>query len=376
MSEHQQHQLNPLPPLLFPHTISSDSFIQLCRCFHHQATTIPYIANHLQLWTYKASKINYADKSSQVQLYQYVEQDEMQIKYPVSKYTAARFWRTIIAFIREQAAIILNTTSENRDLLCSQLSNLEESCASIEDTENEAAERAIDAVSAFQKYWYKIFDTSMAGDTIFQHFYRVETGFSNNIGLVAWPAGYLMAEFIIQNPHLFEGKNCIELGGGIGLTSVILNQSKPNKIICTDFEPKVIENIEFNFKLNGLLEENSKNGVGRIDWCNFEAKELVEFNCDTVIACDTTYIPEILVPFARTVAELLKAANDRAANSGIAYLAQTERHPLYFIEYLDALRECGLTVEEIPFDNMNTPQRFHYDRQELTIYLHKVTLKQ
>jgi hypothetical protein len=70
-----------------------------------------------------------------------------------------------------------------------------------------------------------------------------------------------------------------------------------------------------------------------VDWYHYSADQIRAFEADVIIACDTTYIPEILVPFARTVSACLKA-NPRA----IVYLAQAERHPSTFLLYLDALR--------------------------------------
>lgn len=73
------------------------------------------------------------------------------------------------------------------------------------------------------------------------------------------------------------------------------------------------------------------------------------------------------MPFAQTVHACLKA-NPNA----VVYLAQAQRHPSTFLLYLDALRDEGLTLKELPTEELN--QRFNYDRTTCPVALHRVTL--
>jgi hypothetical protein len=68
-----------------------------------------------------------------------------------------------------------------------------------------------------------------------------------------------------------------------------------------------------------------------------------------IVAADTTYISEILIPFARTIKVLIQSQRNKLASGSNeksrqieVILAQAERHPSTFLQYLDALRVSRL----------------------------------
>lgn len=229
-----------------------------------------------------------------------------------------------------------------------------------------------------------------------------------------WPGGYLLSDYVlstidqsIKQPNntafnIFKGRRVVELGAGIGLTSVLMDRLIDCSIVCTDFEPKVLNNILFNLsnhqsnnhsietyddwksRMVTQSDDQTSNqwSVACVDWTLIDESFLAQFDADCLIAAETTYIPELLVPFAETVACLLRLAKKRSINQlnkqpvqpvkePFAILCQTERHPLFFIEYLTALRDQGLHIEEIIVDESMT-KHFIYDRGG--IYMHRVTL--
>lgn len=84
--------------------------------------------------------------------------------------------------------------------------------------------------------------------------FRVETGcLASSIGLVMWPAGFLLCEFALDFPEFFRNKRVLELGAGIGLTSTILATfTRPAAIVATDFDVRALQNIHHNFECSQL----------------------------------------------------------------------------------------------------------------------------
>lgn len=66
---------------------------------------------------------------------------------------------------------------------------------------------------------------------------------------VVWPAGLALAEEMSRFP--IEGKSILELGCGIGLSSLVLARRGANITAC-DYHPLAAEFLRYNTELNGL----------------------------------------------------------------------------------------------------------------------------
>lgn len=96
---------------------------------------------------------------------------------------------------------------------------------------------------------------------------------------VVWPAGQVLARFIDDYPH--QNKRILELGCGIGLASLLLNQQDAD-ITATDYHPEAQGFLQANTELNG----NPDIPFVRTDW-NDEESELGRF--DLIIGSDVLY---------------------------------------------------------------------------------------
>jgi predicted nicotinamide N-methyase len=67
---------------------------------------------------------------------------------------------------------------------------------------------------------------------------------------VVWPAGLALAEEMSQFP--IDGKRILEVGCGIGLCSLVLQQRGAN-VTASDYHPLAEEFLRYNADLNGLL---------------------------------------------------------------------------------------------------------------------------
>lgn len=369
----------------------------------------------------KLCPFSLADGAFQASLVSRVLHDPHQAAHPPNRFVTAYFWTNLVDAVRDAAAASGSTSGAavpvevHAELLAKA-------------AESKSILDAKDEENVFSR-WYRSYEvaaqcdadttTTLAGPTesvlvlpaadaeqggcgsrVYP--FGVETGcMAASIGLIMWPAGFLLSEFAMDNPHLFRGKRVLELGAGIGLTSVMAATfAQPSAVIATDFDVRALENIHHNFIRNGLLPEDApfvkpdadsdadansdsrlepptytSSGVApaplspfpaasaaastaasspssaapagatacqvhtaRVDWYNYSAAQLRKFDADVIIAADTTYVSEILVPFAQTVRACLEARPD-----AVVYLAQAERHPSTFLQYLDALRVSGAT---------------------------------
>jgi len=87
-------------------------------------------------------------------------------------------------------------------------------------------------------------------------------------GFQLWLAGFLLAEWILEHPEYLEGKNCLELGSGLGLAGLVAIQAaKPKSYTFSDHHPKVLDLLRYNiratlgqnFSTNSADENFSKN---------------------------------------------------------------------------------------------------------------------
>lgn len=74
----------------------------------------------------------------------------------------------------------------------------------------------------------------------------------NDVALKLWEAGACLAEYLMHNPHHVTGKNCCELGSGIGLTGlVVMSHCQPTSIHMTDYTDACLSNLKHNVQVNG-----------------------------------------------------------------------------------------------------------------------------
>ena len=68
-----------------------------------------------------------------------------------------------------------------------------------------------------------------------------------------WEAGYLLGEFLLQNPTLFTNKTIVELGSGVGLSGLCLRHVNAKKVYLTDYMDQVMQNCQENMEISKFL---------------------------------------------------------------------------------------------------------------------------
>ncbi len=104
-----------------------------------------------------------------------------------------------------------------------------------------------------------------------------------------WPSALGLTEYILQNQQMFDGKTVLELGCGMGLTTMALSFAKPKKLLATDYEKPAIEATQKNFVLNKI---DTLPELQLLDW----RKPDIENNFNTIVASDVAYEERFFQP--------------------------------------------------------------------------------
>ncbi|CAB1350317.1 unnamed protein product, partial [Coregonus sp. 'balchen'] len=107
-------------------------------------------------------------------------------------------------------------------------------------------------------------------------------------GLVTWEAALYLAEWALENTHIFTGRTVLELGSGVGFTGIAVCRScSPSRYVFSDCHLSVLHRLRDNVQLNGLDNQNSPRvsvSVEDLDWDAVTEKQLREIGATTVIA--------------------------------------------------------------------------------------------
>ena len=114
-----------------------------------------------------------------------------------------------------------------------------------------------------------------------------------------WPSAIALSEYILINRPFFAGKSIIELGCGIGLTTMALIKTSPQQLIATDYEEQALENTRKNFSLNKIKELPQ---MQLLDWREPD----IDQKFDVIIASDIAYEERFFQPFINLFQLILK----------------------------------------------------------------------
>ena len=148
-------------------------------------------------------------------------------------------------------------------------------------------------------------------------------------GLALWLGSEVMCQHLINHPGMVRGKNILELGSGMGLCGIVCHYLGASKVLMTDGDKDVLENLRHNVSLNlGGEDEEQKCKQDRIEGeIKYERISSSTVSCpqliwgkgkntddfqklhglaDVVIATDCVYTPQSLEPMWQTIHHLLK----------------------------------------------------------------------
>ncbi|KAH8327614.1 hypothetical protein KR074_003280 [Drosophila pseudoananassae] len=193
------------------------------------------------------------------------------------------------------------------------------------------------------------------------------------VGLQVWRGALLLADYLFFKRTEFSGKNVMELGAGVGLTSIAAGIHNPGKIFCTDVDLGCILKL-----IRGNVQRNSKLLSAHISVLEFDfltpkgqqSPELLGAidSSDIILAADVIYDDTLTDAFISVVDFLLERGKSNGRPKTM-YVALEKRYvftledcesvaPMY--EYLvRQIANKPWKIEHLPLD---FPQYFEYDR--------------
>ncbi|CAK9811058.1 Methyltransferase-like protein 22 [Anthophora plagiata] len=215
-------------------------------------------------------------------------------------------------------------------------------------------------------------DRQQEGKLLIEHYISTELQY---VGLQVWRGALLLADYILSNPDLFKDKTILELGAGVGLTSIVAS-FVAEKVICTDIDLKgIMKLIRRNFMRNSayikskvyIKELNFLN----LQWPTFYKKRMNE--ATVILAADVIYDENVTEGFVNTLTKLLNSKTQK-----VVYIALEKRYvfttvnmdvnaPMYedFLGYIKK-KQLNWHIEYIKID---FPQYFKYNRVSQMILL-------
>ncbi|KAH8378985.1 hypothetical protein KR009_002428 [Drosophila setifemur] len=193
------------------------------------------------------------------------------------------------------------------------------------------------------------------------------------VGLQVWRGALLLADYLFAKKREFSGLNVMELGAGVGLTSIAAGIHNPGKIYCTDVDLGCILKL-----IRGNVQRNSKLFQTQISVLEFDflapkaqqSRELLEAidSSDVVLAADVIYDDTLTDAFISVLDHLL-AGGKSSGRAKTIYMALEKRY-VFTLEDCDSvapmyeyfLRQTAnkpWKIEHLPLD---FPQYFEYDR--------------
>jgi hypothetical protein len=170
---------------------------------------------------------------------------------------------------------------------------------------------------------FKLFQTKDEDDDIvteeykFPQFHHIITlrgtsEITNSTGLGLWRGAEILASFLANHSDLLRDKCVLELGAGQGLCGLVAHHLGASKVLLTDGDTNVLNNLRYNVNLN-TTEESRKEGrvaCPQLIW----GRNIHDFlsihnhgqKFHVLLATDVNYMVSSLNPFWKTASDALE----------------------------------------------------------------------
>lgn len=197
-----------------------------------------------------------------------------------------------------------------------------------------------------------------------------------------WPGSRVLADFLIQNCNLFEGKSCLELGSGGSLPSLVAASLGARRVVITDYPAEgVIENIINVISANSITNAIA---VGHI----WGAENVIPIlNLGDISTAgeregyEVVFLAELLwkdtYPLHKKLLESLSACLNR--HSGTAYMTVAHRPTSKLINHYaeNDMEFFSIAFSEFGLQHqlLQTSSKYHDVDETVSINVHLYSLK-
>lgn len=144
-----------------------------------------------------------------------------------------------------------------------------------------------------------------------------------------WPSAIALSRYLNRHEELIRGKTVLELGCGLGLTSLVLQSLQPSRLVITDYEQAALQAAQVHFKLNNLPQPEAL----LVDW----RRPQLEDRFQRIVASDVVYEERFFRPLVRLFKNLFEA-------NGLIILAEPNRPVAR--AFFSELAESGFVMEQ------------------------------
>lgn len=181
-------------------------------------------------------------------------------------------------------------------------------------------------------------------------------------GLAVWLGAEVLCEYLAASvtttttdccfdSSSLEQKSCLELGAGLGLASMLAQRMGAKRVVATDGDTNVLENLRFNVAMeqqtNIQSTKRTEIETPQLIWGRdleaFAERYADQDGCfDVIFASDCVYMTTSLRPLWETVRRLLRPT------SGIFYFVNVSSSQSPLEEILEVAKEKGFTWTNPP----------------------------
>lgn len=196
------------------------------------------------------------------------------------------------------------------------------------------------------------------------------------VGLQVWRGALILADFLFHNRKKFADKQILELGSGVGLTSIAASIYAERNIVCTDINlGGLLDLLKSNVELNKQMINNRVTvQVMELDFRNrnwsIELENAVK-NASLIIAADVIYDNDITDELCITLKQILDPDTYNQRRDKEVYIALEKRY-VFTLADLDTTAPCyehfievqktnHWRLDQVPID---FPQYFDYVRSK------------
>jgi predicted nicotinamide N-methyase len=112
-----------------------------------------------------------------------------------------------------------------------------------------------------------------------------------------WPSAIGLSRYILKNKNYFENKTILELGCGLGMTSLCLSHCTPSEFLVTDYEEEALNTLQTNFMINNISPPETK----LMDWRQPD----LDRKYQVIIGSDILYESKFFIPLLNLFGKLL-----------------------------------------------------------------------